>query len=555
MSMKWETVGKLKVQMSNAKVGDVVDVLLANRGLITNGQRDEFFAPISPKDIDIAAVGLKQRPIAKVVERIKIAKEKNEKVLIYGDYDADGICATAILWECLYEIGIDVVPYIPERFDEGYGLNSKSVEKIEKEYKGLKLIITVDNGIVAHGGSEKCTELGIDLVITDHHEQEDKKPKAVAIIHSQKVGGAGISWILSREVRKEYGKDLGYGLELAAIGTLSDQIPLIGANRSIVKYGIEDLNVTVRPGFLAMFTESAIERGSIGTYQIGFVIAPRINAMGRLEHAIDSLRLVCTKSKSRASELASHLGKVNRRRQKIVQEVMIKADKMAEETKWKGAIMIADADYHEGVIGLAASKLVKKYYRPAIVFSKGEKVSKASGRSIPGFNLIEAIRKMDDFLEAGGGHPMAVGFSIKTKRLGEFIEKFSEVSEALLGEDILVKKMKVDVEVDFNVLSWELLTELGKFSPVGMGNSAPSFMTRGVTVLDSKAVGKERSHLKMKLQKEGKVFDAIGFKFGGMVAKLLPGTMIRLVYNFEENFWNGTRSMQLKVKDIKLQSD
>lgn len=546
----WKIKGK--VEKKNPSQDRIVDVLLKNRGLKTKKQKEEFLSPKDPKDIDLKEISLKKRELKKAAKRIKKAKEEKEKVVIYGDYDADGICATAILWETLYLLGVDVSPYIPERFTEGYGLNEKSLKTLKEENPELSLVITVDNGITAHKAAKAAKKLGIDLVITDHHRKEKKTPEALSIIHTTDVGGAGIAWFFSRELKKEFGKkDLVKGLDIAAIGTISDLIPLLGPNRSLVKYGLEELNRTKRPGLNALFKEAAVKKGLIGTYVVGFIVAPRLNAMGRLEHAIDSLRLLCTTSEKRAQSLARKLGRTNRKRQEVVSEVVLHAKEAAYKKEWPGAIVISHESYHEGVIGLAASKLAEEFYRPAIVVSKGEKESKASARSIPGFNIIEAIREFDDMLLSGGGHPMAAGFSIETELLSEFSEKMSEFSKGLLTEDVLKRVLKIDLVIEFDSIDHSFYSALQKFEPTGVGNPTPTFATNDAGVVSVRAVGKENDHLKLRLVKDEVYFNAIAFGMGHLAGKLKPGAKVDVCYSVDENLWGGRRSIELKVKDIK----
>jgi len=563
---KWETIGKLIIKSEKLKVDDIVDVLLKNRGINTKKEREEFFNPTPPDEISVESLGLSTREINKTITRIKKAKVKKERVIVFGDYDADGVCATAILWECLHALGLDVLPYIPDRFSEGYGLKTESLQKLKAKTPKLKLIITVDNGIVANEGVDVANKLGIDVIITDHHQKGKRLPKAYAIVHTDKIGGAGIAWILAREIKKKpitNHQSLITGLELAAIGTISDQLPLIGPNRSFAKYGLAALNNTKRLGLLALFEEAGLidaktrlrQRTSarqVGTYEVNFVIAPRINAMGRMTHAIDSLRLLCTRSYTKAQELAQLLGKTNSERQRVVEEVVAHARIEAEKRKWEGIMILQHERYHEGVIGLAASRLVEEFWRPAIVFSKGKTYSKASARSIPGFNIIAAIRELDDMLLDGGGHPMAAGFTIATSKLKKFTQKLDKVSSSLLTDDLMTKKLKIDLELHFKELNWELVDSIKKFEPSGIGNPTPTFVTKDVFPLDARVVGRDRKHLKLKLRQEDKIFSAIAFGFGEIYVKLSPENTIDIAYRLEENIWNGNRNIELKIKDIKI---
>lgn len=556
-SKKWEILNKLPKGKKKATSDDIIDILLKGRGITTAEKKKEFFNPVLPEKITLRALGLNKTAIEKGIVRIKKAKKNKEKIIVYGDYDADGITGTAILWETLYALETDTMPYIPDRFTEGYGLNPETITKLKIDHPNLGLIISVDNGIVANKAVGKANKLGIDVIITDHHKKGKTYPKAFTLIHATKIGGAALAWIFAREIRKKLKIskskfEIGDGLDLAAIGTIADQIPLLGPNRSFVKYGLTALNKTIRPGLLALFKEASVKRGAIGTYTIGFIVAPRINAMGRLQHAMGALRLLCTKNATQAEEFAHFLGKTNSERQKIVEEVTIHAKNAVKETM-ETSILVVHESYHEGVIGLVASRLVEKYYRPTIVISQGEEVSKASARSIPGFNMIDSLQKLDKLLIEVGGHPMAAGFSIKTSNIDKFTKAFDKETKLVLDEELLRRRLKIDLELNFSLLSKKLAETLSTFEPTGSGNLAPVFVTNGVTVVDARAVGKTGTHLKLKLQENGKVLDTIAFGFGHLSPKLAPGSLIDIAYNLEENEWNGMVNLQLKAKDIKVE--
>lgn len=547
----WKIKGKLDKE--NPSREEIIDVLLENRGLKTKKQKNEFLFPKDPVKISLSEVSLAKKEVDKAIKRLKKAKKKKEKVVVYGDYDADGICATAILWETLYSVGIDTLPYVPERFTEGYGLNEDSLEVLKEENPDLSLVITVDNGITAHSAAKKAKKLGIDLIIADHHQKDKKTPEALSVLHTTKLGGAGISWIFTREIRKEFGrKNLKKRLDLAAMGTISDLIPLLGVNRSIVKYGLEELNKTKRPGLNALFKEASVKKGVIGTYIVGFIITPRLNAMGRLGHAIDSLRLLCTTSEERAKSLARKLGRANRERQQVVDEVVLHARSVVSSKEWPGVITISHSSYHEGVIGLAASRLVEEFYRPAIVISEGKEESKASARSIPGFNIIKAIREFDDMLLSEGGHPMAAGFSIETRLVPDFVRKIGELSSNLLTGDVVQRVLKVDMGIEFDTIDESFYDSLQKFEPTGIGNPMPSFVTKDATVVGVRAVGKGNDHLKLRVVKNDIYFNAIAFNLGGLSQVLKPGSKIDISYSVNENVWGGKKSIELKIKDIKI---
>lgn len=536
--MKWEVLRKTKSK-------NIIDTLLKNRGIKTPREKKEFFNPTRPEKLSLKKLGISKIEINKAIKRIKQALKKKEKVIVYGDYDADGICATAILWECLYSLGLNVLPYIPERFSEGYGLNIESIKKLKEKDPDLSLILTVDHGIVADKKVDLAHELGIDVIITDHHEKGKTTPKAYAVVHTAKISGSSVAWVLARELGSTS------GLDLAALGTISDQLSLIGPNRSIAKYGLEALRETKRSGLLSLFKEARIEKEKIGTYEVGFIIAPRINAMGRLTHAIDSLRLLCIKDPKRASELADLMGRTNFERQKIVETVVAHAkEKLGSDVK-ESIIILSHESYHEGVIGLAAAKLVERFYRPAIVLSVKKDISKASARSIAGFNIIEAIRKLEGLYIEGGGHPMAAGFSIETPKIKEFTRRINEASKPLLTEEILSRRLKIDTEISFNQIDQDLYDKVKEFEPTGLGNFPPSFLTDKVEVLEARTVGRENTHLKLKLKKDSGVLDAIAFGLA-KTYQLLPKTYVDIVYSIDENTWNNHTNIQLKIKDMKI---
>ena len=386
ISKKWEILHKDPKDIKTIK--DITNILLKNRGIKTEKQKMEFFEPIDPMKISLKSLGISESEVKKAIGRIKKAKKNDEHVIVYGDYDADGITGTATMWETLHALGIFVLPHIPERFSEGYGLNLESVARLKKEDPKLKLIITVDHGITAGKKVDEVGKMGIDMIISDHHQQGKEKTKPLALIYTTQIGGSALAWFFAREVLKKVGpfaegSDLiKEKLQLAAIGTVADQLPLVGPNRSIVKYGLEELKNTKRPGLLALFDEAGLTGSDpvkrVGTYEVGFLIAPRINSMGRLKHGLESLRLLCTKDKTKAMEIAGNIGRTNSERQKIVNDVVSHARKSFAEIEKQSVIILAHESYHEGVIGLAAAKLVEEFYRPAIVLSIKGAIAKAS---------------------------------------------------------------------------------------------------------------------------------------------------------------------------------
>jgi single-stranded-DNA-specific exonuclease len=546
---KWEILDKGKAQTEE----EIVKILLKNRGIKTEREKKEFFNPVDPMKISLKSLGVKESEVKKAIKRIKKTKKSGEHVIIYGDYDADGITGTAVMWETLHALGIFVLPHIPERFSEGYGLNLESVKKLKKEDPLLGLIITVDHGITSGEKVQEVKKLGIDMIISDHHQSGKSLPKPLALVYTTKIGGSALSWFFAREIISGFKiPDSRFSirerLQLAAIGTIADQLSLIGPNRSVVRYGLEFLNRTKRPGLLALFKEAGLTE--IGPYEVGFMIAPRINSMGRLKHGLESLRLLCTHDLGKASEIAANIGRTNSERQKIVDEVILHARKSFKNLEGQSVIVLAHESYHEGVIGLAAAKLVEEFYRPAIVLSKKGKIAKASARSISGFNIIEAIRKLEKLYIEGGGHPMAAGFSIETKNISVFTKEINKIAKGLLTKELLQRKIRIDLELSFKQINKRLTEVIKEFEPTGLGNPAPSFVSKNIEIIDTRTVGRDARHLKLKLRQDEQIFDSIFFGGGEIYSKLKPGSKADLVFQVEEDYWNGLAKIQLKIRDI-----
>lgn len=537
-------------------IAEIIDIILQKRG-IAKEQKDEFFTPPNPENLSVEKVGINKDEVEKSVKRIRKAIKNKEKIIIFGDYDVDGVCASAILWESLYALGANVLPHIPSRFTEGYGLKTESLEALKKEHPDTGLIITVDNGITAKTSVEFAKSLGLDVIITDHHQPGEAIPKAHSIIHTTSISGSSIAYFLARSLGFIAPDHLG----LATLGTVADVLPLTSFNRSIVAHGLGILRETKRPGIVALCNDSGVKQEEIGTFHIGFIIGPRLNSAGRIEHAMDSLRLLCTRNFVRAAGLAEKLGMTNRVRQEKTQNIVdyIEAN---FAPSWKNnlpkLLFVHDPSFDEGVVGIVAGRLVEKYARPSIVVSQQEKFSKGSARSILGVNIIETIKKLDPGLfESAGGHPMAAGFTIRTKNLKTVHKNLLDITEKEITDDQLVKNLNFDCELAFENITEELERAIRKFEPFGFGNRDPLFLTHNVFVKAAKRVGKHSEHLKLLLGQEnnGKTFDisAIGFQMGEIYPKLSPRQPVQIVYSIEQDHWNDASSLQLKLKDVKLQ--
>ncbi len=543
---KWNVIHKGKKDLTNQQI---LTILLENRSIVTKKEQEEFLNPTFA-NINLKSLDLDVKEIKKSIQRIKKAIQNKEQIIVFGDYDVDGICGSAILWETLSNLGARALPYIPNRFDEGYGLSEAGIDNVLQKNPDTKLIITVDNGIVAAGAVDYANKKDIEVIITDHHVAAKSLPKAYSIVHTTKLCGAGVAYVLSKQLKKEEIEKEDSHLELVVLATIADLVPLTNANRVFVSKGIRRLQKTKRVGLLELFNVAGIETDKIDVYQVGHVIAPRLNAMGRLSSAMDSLRLLCTTSSKRAKDLASLLSTTNLQRQEITGEILLNAKLRAKEKALKNLIFIADKSYQQGVIGLVAGRLVEEFYLPSIVISKGEKLSKASARSVQGFNIIEFLREASDLMVDLGGHPMAAGFTVETDKLDLLEKKLYEKAEKLISKNHLERILNIDLELTSNNINLELYTDILSLYPFGMANPEPLFLTKEIKISDLRIIGKEGRHIKLRLKSaSGQVFEAIYFG-GGQDNTLRIGDIISVAYNLSLNEWNGNKNLQLIVRDI-----
>jgi single-stranded-DNA-specific exonuclease len=525
------------------KSDDLVSQLLINRGITSEKEKELFFnGKLADYEKDLNIPGIK-----KAFDRIEKAIKNGEQIIVYGDYDVDGITASAILYKALTSLGAKVLPYIPHREKEGYGLSKIGLEFARDS--GASLVITVDNGIVALEQAKFAKEIGLDLIITDHHLPLDSAsghgplyPEALAIVHSVKMCGAGVAWCLVRNfIKKDLADEL---LELVCIATVADMIPLTGLGRVFVMEGLKRLNKTKNLGLLSLLRECEVEQGNIDSYTLGHKISPRLNAIGRLEHAIDALRLLCTKEPLKAKKLASLLCEANTQRQTLTIEALDQAKLKVKQDK--KIHILSSKDWHPGIIGLIAARITEEHSKPAIAISVGEKVSKGSARSIDGVNIVEVIRECSDLLIDIGGHKGAAGFSLANENLNLFQEKLETVIEGYQLGDVK-PSLEIEAEVEFKKITKSLVKEINSLEPFGFQNPQPLLATKNLKVSDIRTVGGGK-HLKFKA--EG--IDAIAFGMGEWSEILKSGQLINLAYFLEINKFNGQEILQLKVKDIKI---
>lgn len=536
---------------------EIISILLKNRGITRKKEIEKFLNP-SLDTISFKELNLNKKKVDKAVKRIKKAIKNKESVVVYTDYDVDGLTGGAIVWETLYEFGAKVMPYIPHRLEEGYGLSQKGIDKIKRDYQ-VTLLITVDHGISSEKLVEYAGAKGIETIIIDHHVLPKKLPKAYAIIHTTEVAAGALSWYFCNYLKSCFtsvplNKLLHNNLDLAALATIADMIPIKGINRTIVKFGLQQLNKTKRIGLKALIKDASIGEKEIGVYEVGRIIAPRINAMGRLTHALDALRLICTRDEDRAKNLAQILGNVNKERQILTEKTTSHAINSANLDTDNKLIFVADESYQQGIIGLVAGKLADQFARPAIVISKGIEYSKASARSVNGINILEIIRQSSDLLIDAGGHPMAAGFTIATRNLEKFQKRTEKLISSILKSKEIIKEIKIDMELSLINITNKLYQTIQILAPFGLGNSEPVFITQGMKIINASLVGKNRQHLKLKLLNNNKndTIGTIGFNLGDIYTKLRSDTLVDIVYTIDKDDWNGNVGLQLKLKDVKI---
>jgi single-stranded-DNA-specific exonuclease len=536
MEKRWETT----IRRQPGSPDQIVKVLLGNRGI---KDQKEFFDPPPPSDLINQAryfPDLDQKQLQRAVSRIKTAIQKEERIIVWGDYDVDGICATAVLWQALNGLGAKVLPHIPDRFEEGYGLGSAAIKKLVGE--GCRLFITVDSGITAVEEADFIRKLGVDLIITDHHLPPRKLPAAAAIVHTTALCGTGIAWLLASQLVPP--SSLNQGLDLVAVATVADLQPLLEANRSLTKTGFAILNKLERPGLAALAAVAGLKPGTLGSYAAGWVFGPRINAVGRLKHGIEALRLLCTANPTQAQQLAQVLNRVNTERQELTVHTFDHAKGLV--TEGDGLIVVYDDSWHEGIIGLVAGKIVEEYGRPAVVISQGKEFSKGSARSVNGLNIVEVLRAAEDLLEDVGGHEAAAGFTIRTEKLDEFVKRIRKDTDPQLAKLDPRPVLKIDFPLPLEMIDTALVKELQNFSPHGVSNPEPIFLAEGATVLQVKKVGRRRNHLKLGVAPG---FEVLWFNASRQLDR---GQLIDFAYTPQIESWEGRERIVLKARDVKL---
>lgn len=543
-----------------------IEKILLARGIKTNKQKESFLNPDYEKESHDPFLML---DMDKAVERLLLSLKKEEKVCVYGDYDADGVMASTMLLNFLRELELDVFGYIPERNTEGYGLNKKALDYIKAQ--GTSLVITVDCGISNEQEVAYAKKKGMDVIILDHHHVPPKIPRAVAVVDPKREGdaypdsnlaGVGVAFkfvqAVSSKLPKYDEQKTKWLLDLVAVGTIADCVPLTSENRMLVKYGLLVLSKTKRVGFRQLFHVGriAINESVIPSSEmIAFQVAPRINAAGRMDHANVAQELLLCKDveESKARLLALDLEEKNGHRQKVTTEIVKEAKDQHLQARSEDNIVVASSPHWQlGIVGLAAGKITDEFQKPAILLKEFDEYFKGSGRSIGGFNLIESLEKHSELLNKYGGHYKAAGLEVSKKNYEMFLKKIKEDANSL-SKETFVKKIKIDAEIKLGEINNDLLNQQLQLEPFGEKNPRPLFVTKKLKISQKRLVGNGEKHLKivcLDADNEEKTLEAIGFGLAEGNNSLREGDLVDMAYYLEKNSWNGTERIQARIKDI-----
>ncbi len=555
------------------KVCPLVAQVLINRGITEAASASGF---LRPKLTDLIDPGL-MPGIAPAVERLKRATADREKITVYGDYDVDGLTGVAILWQLLTLLGADVDYYIPHRVDEGYGLNAEAVEGLAKQ--GSRLLVTVDCGVTAFRSAEIAARLGLDLIITDHHQPDSEWPKAVAIVHpaldesypNPDCAGAMVAFKLAWALANEFSagpkleprlRDFMIGAtSLAAMGTVADIVDLRGENRILTSYGLKALPDCKLSGIQALIETAGLTGHQLDSFHIGFRLAPMLNAAGRMGHARLAVELLTSDSPIRSMQIAEYLKEQNSQRQQCERKIFKQACEMIVEGDLnhpdRKSIVLASENWHTGVIGIVASRIVDKFYRPTIMINTGSTengIAQGSGRSVPGFCLLSAIKACCRHLTTFGGHKMAAGITIEPDKIDQFAAEFEAYAKQNLSRDNEVAQLHIDALVPLSEFRIETVNELQLLGPFGQGNPEPTFATKGVRLAGPpRRVGSGREHLQLAITDNTATIRCIGFGFGKLEKKLLEYDFFDVAYQPQINTYNGSSNVEFVLTDIRFE--
>jgi len=558
MKKRWQISAPITPEAARAlqEYPPILRQILFNRGYSTHEQARMYMLAESPPGTD----PFNLTGMSEAVQRILYALEHKEPFAIYGDYDADGVTATALLVESFRSLGADVTGYIPNRFEEGYGLNKEALESLSE--RGMRLVITVDCGIRSFEEADHARTLGMDLIISDHHQPLSQVPSALAVINPKQtldpypekdLAGVGLAYKLVSALSQAMpgtSLDPKSYLDLVALGTVADLAPLVGENRALVRQGLLRLRRPVRQGILSLIGVAGLQPQQINAGHIGFMLGPRLNAAGRLDSALDALNLLITSEPATAARLAQQLDNQNRERQQVTRQIQEQAQAMALAEEPDALLLFAaHPDFNPGVVGLAASRLTEMFYRPAIVAHLGDHFTRGSCRSIAEFHITEALDQCSDLLEHHGGHAAAAGFTVSNNNLPLLVERLKSIAASQLANLDLRPTQIADLEIPLSDLKPEILEYLEWLQPTGYGNPSVYFVSRDLRVKSCRQVGREGNHLKLTVSDERITYDAIAFNKGDWYENM--PSRIDLLYAFELNEYNGRAALQLNVRDIQ----
>ncbi len=544
----------------------VAEAIMKQRGYVDEATQDIFLAPDYDRDVHDPFLFLAMK---RVVERVVLAKKEKQKVGIFGDFDADGVTSSVILRSVLEDLEVPLAVYIPDKLTEGHGLNTKAVDFFAEAQ--CNLIFTLDCGMMNHEEIAYANKKEIDCIVVDHHHVPEVLPDAFAIVNPKlktetypfrELCGAGttfkVAQALIQTLKPANNDQMKWLLDIVAIGTVADVMPLIGENRALVKYGLLVLSKTRNLGLRALLQEARIDlsRGTIPDAEfIAFQIAPRINAASRMAHARIAHDLFMAKTEAEAVGLAKQLQQLNVARQKQSAAITKEIIEYVEKEKGEKQFLLAAAEHYPyGIVGLVAGRLANTYQKPTAILTKGEETSRGSFRSVPGFSVITALEACADLLERYGGHEAAAGMHIQNKHLEAFEERFNALVEEwkkTQEKTTESRVLMVDAEVATVHIGAELWRDLKKIAPFGQGNREPILVVRGIGVASVRTLGKNQEHLKLGLQAGNKTLDAIGFNLAQEHGHLAPGMSIDVAFTLDQNVWNGNTSLQLKIVDMK----
>ncbi len=545
----------------NASISAVFAQVLVNRGLKDVKSIKDFLFP----SIENLHDPFLMPDTGKAVERIKTAMAKNETVLVCGDYDADGITSTALLVSTLRTLGLKTYYHIPNRMTEGYGFSKEGIKKAQTI--GAGLIITVDCGISSEEEVSMSMSLGIDVIITDHHEPPARLPDALAIVNPRRadseypfkhLSGVGVAYKLAQALTQDAGykihdRELEGLLELVAIGTVADSVPLTGENRILAAYGLKALNNNLdKPWIYSFKKTSGMDKKNFCSRTLSFTIIPRINAAGRLGNADEVVELFLTQDKDKAEEIALFLDEQNRKRQRIEEDVFKSALDMIDVHNLENAIVLHSPSWHQGVIGIVASRLVEIFYRPTFMFSVKDGIAKGSARSIPPFHIYKGISECSELLLAYGGHSQAAGLKILIENIPAFKEQINSLIQNTLSSENIIPTIEIDAGVELLEINSSLVKEIELLQPFGASNEPPVLGAKGLEIVNPRIVGS--NHLKMRLKQKSTSIDTIGFDLGNLLPELLapnPELQVDIAFVPCINEWNGSTSLQLNLKALR----